>query len=415
MTGYVVDLWYSGKGKSRVGKARQGVGKRWQCRWLDPEGNQHTKAFDNKDMADSYLATFTVDKLQGSYIDPKAGKISLSDYSSNYFFNQRSISLNAQLTQKAVWDKHIEPHLGARQLAEINASIIRAWLGTVQQSITSIAYLKKIRGLLKQVLESAVEDEFIVKNPLTNKTTKLPATPKVLVQPWNVNDIQAIYDALPDRHRIAILLGIGLGLRQGEVFGLSVEDINFLKREVTIRHGVRKVWGKKVFALPKGKKERVVPLPESLSLQIAAYINAYPPKPVTLPFDTPDGKLLTLNLIYTGELGSAGDRSYFDRVWKRALGDSGVGVEYRKSGSHKLRHSYASLFLVNGGNIRDLAGYLGHGGDPGWTLKTYTHVMDSNADRNREIMDIDLSGHKAVTKRSQMRAIERNLRQQETP
>jgi integrase len=54
-----------------------------------------------------------------------------------------------------------------------------------------------------------------------------------------------------------------------------------------------------------------------------------------------------------------------------------------------VRHHYASILLDGGVSIRALAEYLGHA-DPGFTLRTYTHLMPSSEDRAREAVDAAL-------------------------
>ena len=46
--------------------------------------------------------------------------------------------------------------------------------------------------------------------------------------PWSVDSVLAVHEALSARYRIAATLGAGLGLRQGEIFGLAVTDVDFL-------------------------------------------------------------------------------------------------------------------------------------------------------------------------------------------
>jgi integrase len=53
---------------------------------------------------------------------------------------------------------------------------------------------------------------------------------------------------------------------------------------------------------------------------------------------------------------------------------------------HALRHTYASVLLEGGVSIKALAEYLGHA-DPGFTLRTYTHLMPSSEDRTRTAVD----------------------------
>jgi integrase len=75
-----------------------------------------------------------------------------------------------------------------------------------------------------------------------------------------------------------------------------------------------------------------------------------------------------------------GSRTYFNRhVWKPALDAAGVPAT-RDNGMHALRHTYASVLLEDGVSIKALAEYLGHA-DPGFTLRTYTHLMPSSEDR----------------------------------
>ncbi len=58
----------------------------------------------------------------------------------------------------------------------------------------------------------------------------------------------------------------------------------------------------------------------------------------------------------------------------------------RQNGMHVLRHTYASVLLDAGENIKALAAYLGHA-DPGFTLRIYTHLLPSSEDRTRRAID----------------------------
>jgi integrase len=53
---------------------------------------------------------------------------------------------------------------------------------------------------------------------------------------------------------------------------------------------------------------------------------------------------------------------------------------------HALRHFYASALLDAGENIKALSQYLGHT-DPGFTLRVYTHLMQSSDGRTRKAVD----------------------------
>ncbi|MGB3762211.1 MAG: tyrosine-type recombinase/integrase, partial [Ornithinimicrobium sp.] len=55
-------------------------------------------------------------------------------------------------------------------------------------------------------------------------------------------------------------------------------------------------------------------------------------------------------------------------------------------GMHALRHWYASVLLDAGESIRAVSEYLGHS-DPGFTLRTYTHLMPTSSERTRTAVD----------------------------
>jgi integrase len=70
-------------------------------------------------------------------------------------------------------------------------------------------------------------------NPCTR--IKLPKTAKRIVEPLPAASIVALHDAITPRYRVAVVLGAGLGLREGEAFGLVLPRVDFLRRKVHIR------------------------------------------------------------------------------------------------------------------------------------------------------------------------------------
>ncbi|MFE5190489.1 hypothetical protein [Streptomyces sp. NPDC056628] len=64
-----------------------------------------------------------------------------------------------------------------------------------------------------------------------------------------------MHEALPDVYREMVSLGAGCGLRQGEIFGLAVEDVDFLGGVVRVTRQVKLIRGvQAVFGPPKGGK-----------------------------------------------------------------------------------------------------------------------------------------------------------------
>jgi integrase len=119
---------------------------------------------------------------------------------------------------------------------------------------------------------------------------------------------------------------------------------------------------------------------------LAAYLAAWPARDITLPWRNFDGKPTTVSLMATTRERTVINRSYFNAsIWKPALRKAGVPVT-RENGTHALRHFYASALLDGGESIRAVSEYLGHA-DPGFTLRVYTHLMPSSAERTRRAID----------------------------
>jgi len=120
--------------------------------------------------------------------------------------------------------------------------------------------------------------------------------------------------------------------------------------------------------------------------RLKAHAHQYPPTPITLPWGTSTGKPRTVALyLYTADLQPVNRNGFNGHVWKPALKATGI-EDSRQNGMHVLRHTYASVLLDAGESVNALAAYLGHS-DPGFTLRTYTHLLPSSEDRTRQAID----------------------------
>ncbi|MFD0054863.1 tyrosine-type recombinase/integrase [Streptomyces sp. NPDC127168] len=178
---------------------------------------------------------------------------------------------------------------------------------------------------------------------------------------------------------------------------MAVDEFDFEGGWLAVSHQLKRIRGKYVFALPKGGKVRDVPLPAAVATVLRDHAKEFEPVDVTLPWRTPDGPLVTKRLVFSGVEGRHVRVSNFnDHHWKPALAAAGVtpaadaGARYvsaREHGMHALRHFYASVLLDSGESIRALSTYLGHS-DPGFTLRTYTHLLPSSEGRTRNAVDM---------------------------
>jgi integrase len=379
----VEDRWFIEVGGERQRAERHGVGQRYRVRYRDPGGAQRTKSFVKKAEADQFAATVEADKVRGLYVDPTLGRITLEEYGRAWLESQTFGASTREATELRL-RIHVFPHLGRIPLAALKPSQVQGWLRLLQQELAP-RYVRVIFANLSSMLSAAVDDDRIAKNPCSASSVRVPRAIETKLVPWTAEQLHAVTAALPPRYRVMATLGAGCGLRQGEVFGLAVEDIDFLRGVVHVRRQVKIVGGKHLFAPPKGRKVRDVPLPESVALSLAAHMAEWPGISVAMEWE-PSGQTVAAKLVLSTRERGALDRNYVNaKIWKAALVRAGMEPS-RENGMHALRHFYASVLLDAGESVRALAEYLGHA-DPGFTLRVYTHLMPASEERTKKAVD----------------------------
>ncbi|AXE85041.1 site-specific integrase [Streptomyces sp. Go-475] len=393
MAGHVQDRWYKAlpgpDGKTvRVKTDRFGVGHRYHARYIAPDGSEKSKSFPDKQKrkAEAWLSNIEADMSQGRYIDPAAGSVTFARYAKEWM---AALTIDP-VTRESVEIRlrvHALPYLGDRPMASFRPSHLRAWMRQLEETGRAASYRRSIFANVSAVFTAAVEDRIIAENPCRARSVRAPSLDGRKVKPWSLDRVMAMHEALPDAYQEVVSLGAGCGLRQGEIFGLAVEDIDFLSGTVRVVRQVKLIRGvQAIFGPPKGGKERHVPLPETVSFALAAHITKHEPVEVTLPWKSPDGPPVTASLLFVNARRQWLHRFRFNRsVWRPALTSAGIPLG-RENGMHALRHFYASVLLAAGESIKALSEYLGHH-DPSFTLRTYTHLMPNSEARTRAAVD----------------------------
>ncbi len=359
---------------------RDGRGDPWRVRYRDPQGKSKSKQFARKADAERFLITVEADKLRGAYVDPNAGKVTFAAFAERWLVSQTfDVSTREAVTSRL--KVHLLPTFGGMELRAIQPSTVQAWLRGRQQGCAP-SFVRVLLANLSAILGAAVEDELLVKNPCRASSVKAPALEQGRLVPWTADRVAAVVAGHPERYRAVPIVASGCGLRQGETFGLRVCDVDFLRRRLLVRQQVKLVGGKTVLAAPKGGKTREVPLPDVVAVAVAEHLRHLPAGEDGLLFTSRERKPL--------------DRTHYNPyVWKPALMEAGVEPT-RSNGMHALRHHYASVLLDGGVSIRAVAEYLGHA-DPGFTLRTYTHLMPDSDDRARQVVDAAFSREPGVS------------------
>ncbi|MFF4756052.1 tyrosine-type recombinase/integrase [Streptomyces sp. NPDC002514] len=392
MAGHIQDRWYKtetdANGKTtRVKTNRHGTGLRYRARYIGPDGTEKSKSYPDgqKRLAEKWLSQTEADMSRGQYIDPRAGRLTVRQHAERWLASLTMDPGTFVSTEQRV-RLHVLPHLGTRTLDSLKPVHVREWLRKLHDGGVAPAYQRVIFANLNAMLGAAVEDRLIPHNPCRSASVKAPRPEPRRIVPWRPQRVLAVRSALPERYRATVDLAGGCGMRQGEVLGLAQDDVDFAEGVVHIVRQVKLIAGKQVFALPKGGKTRTVPLPESVARVLEAHIARHPSTVVALPWRSVDGSPVTASLLFSNAQGRAVNRVVFNRLaWRPALDAAGVS-RARENGMHALRHFYASVLLDAGESIKALSEYLGHH-DPGFTLRTYTHLMPNSEKRTREAVN----------------------------
>ncbi|WP_336208461.1 tyrosine-type recombinase/integrase [Nonomuraea sp. LPB2021202275-12-8] len=379
---------------------RFGKGARWRVRYMDPDGQERNRSFAKKVQADRFKVDVEADVQRGTYIDPDAGKVTFRKIAEEVIEN-RTLNPSTRAKMRQRLTKHVYPLIGSQEIGLLSQrpSIIQSLVKQLSRDLSPTT-LTVIMAHVQLVFSVAISDKLIVQNPVITKTVVLPSVMKKKLVPWTADQVFDVADALPARYQAMVEVGTGVGLRQGEIFAFSPDDIDWLPGVAHIQRQVKILSNKLVFAPPKGGKPRDVPLPESVKIALAEHMRAVEPVTVTLPWVDVDGPPHTAQLFFTNVNGRAIHQATFLPVWRRALVQAGIvppllsgekrGYAYREHGMHMLRHYFASVLLTEGESPKAVADWLGHGDGGALLLRTYAHLMPKSEQRMRKIIDAAL-------------------------
>jgi integrase len=172
--------------------------------------------------------------------------------------------------------RHVYPTLGDKRFGSVLPSDIQSLIKQLSLDLAP-ATVGVIHRILAGIFKSAVRDRRIVASPCEG--IKLPRIHRRRIEPLTLEAVEAITEAMPERHRALVTLAAGTGLRQGEALGLTVDRIDFLRRQLTVdRQLVTMPDRAPYLAPPKTQASvRVVPLPQVVVDTLAVHLATWPP------------------------------------------------------------------------------------------------------------------------------------------
>lgn len=170
---------------------------------------------------------------EGTYLEPS--KMTLSEWIDmwlkEYTFDKKYSTLKGY---KAQIKKHIKPGLGNYNLSQLNPMLLQRFFNRLSEpddegNVLSAKSIKNVHIILSGILEQAVENELIAKNPC--KKVKLPKVYKKQISPLTDEQVKEflVYVTGDEIYGTLLKVIVFTGLRLGEAMGLTWDCVDFEK------------------------------------------------------------------------------------------------------------------------------------------------------------------------------------------
>lgn len=275
-------------------------------------------------------------------------------------------------------DNHIIPRIGKIPLEKLTTIQIQKFYNDLQENGRIQRYehvklknkglsarvVRGIHTLLNNCLEQAVTERIILTNPA--KGCKLPKLEKKEMKILPQEKIGPYLAEAEERGLLAAYyLELTTGLRRGELLALLWTDLDAESKTISVTKQVDRIKGKLVVRQPKTQNSvRTLAIPQRVLDLLMEEHRKHPNNPYMFP---------------SPKTGTMFDPDSFRHTYDKIL--KAIGAEHIRF--HDLRHTFATLSLKNGVDVKTLSGVLGHY-SAGFTLSTYTHAT---ADMKRDAAD----------------------------
>lgn len=334
-------------------------GRAWRVQYRSPDGRNRTKqGFRTKNEAQAWADKNATTIRTGDWIDPNAGKVTIGELGARWLEMQTHLKPSTLRTTEQTWRIHVKPRWGDTPIRAVRASEVQHWLSSTERSASIV---RKNHAMLSQILDMAVRDGIVKSNPAKGVTLPRKAKARKVYLSWE--QLSAFSEECGDNAPIVWLLGT-VGLRWGELAGLQVQDVDVLRRRISVRRNAVTVGYEVKIGTPKTHESRVVAVPRFVMDMLVPLM---------------DGKAQDAWVWCRADgspLRVPSNHTWFYCALKRCMEKD---PDFPRVTPHGLRHVAAGLMIHAGANVLVVSRQLGHA-NPAMTLSVYAGLWEKDLD-----------------------------------
>ncbi len=296
-------------------------------------------------------------------------------------YKDKSVRPNTKREYAHIYQKNISPHLGNRTINSLVKSDIQRLVDTASDNGYAYERQNKIRVILRDMLQRAVEDNLVINNPVSG--IKLRADKEIKAQALSVEEQETFFDFCRNTFYDNLFnVAVNTGLRPGELFALELSDIDlengYIDVNKTLVYQKYLTDNKKEFhvELPKTKQSyRKVPINSICREYLNRQIELKKIVSIKRPKQKNDYLFVTkFNTPLNSQIYSDAIKAVIRQINLMRTFDE----QFPVFSGHTFRHTFATRCFENGVDAKVVQSYLGHASLK-MTMDLYTHVTDEKS------------------------------------
>ena len=262
-------------------------------------------------------------------------------------------------------EKHLIPTIGKLRLDQLTPQHVQGMINARLAAGFSAKTVGYVHQVLRTALTLAVRWEMVSRN--VARLVDKPRVERKPINPLTPEEARKFLGAVRGhRHEALFSVALALGLRQGEALGLRWDDVDFAARTLRVENQLQRVDKKLTLVPPKTAKSRRTLVMPSL---IVDALSKHQKRQVAEKIWA--GSTWTeTDLVFANKIGGPTQARRVIEQFHQALDRAGM----RRIRFHDLRHSCATLLLVQGVSPRVVMEVLGHS-EIALTMNAYSHVV----------------------------------------